>query len=111
MPFSSKLPPDFLWREDDGHPTLYLDAHAVARIRPVGNGWIVETLLDAPGLNRQQVAIRGVEFGRGWAHRWVQQRLRLVANACHRPDLAPPIVHGPIRRTYRWQLPSWAKVG
>lgn len=111
MPFSSKLPPDYVWQEDGEQHTLYLGDVALVRIKPLGAGWIAQILLEAPGIVRQQIAVRRVEFGKGWAARWVMQRQRVVANACGRPDLAPPVVHGPVRRSYAWQAPSWAKAG
>lgn len=109
MPSHTQLSPDYGWRQADEAHTLYLNDHPLVRIAPLGAGWLVETLLEAPGLTSQQVAVRHAEYGKGWAVRWVLQRQRLVAAACGRPDLAPPVVHGPFRRSYAWQAPSWSR--
>jgi hypothetical protein len=109
MPFNTKLSPDYVWRQAGEAHTLYLDEHALARIAPSGAGWLVETLLDTPGITPQQVAVRRAEYGKGWVGRWILQRQRLVAAACGRPDLAPPVIHGPPRRCYVWQAPSWSR--
>lgn len=109
MPLSSKLPPDYVWRDEHGQQTLYLNDRPLARVRRVAAGWRAEILFDAPGVAAQQAAVRGPEYGRIWACRWVAQRQRLVATACGRPDLVPPVIHGPPRRNLAWQAPSWAR--
>ncbi len=106
---NNKLPPDFTWRQDGDMHCLMLDEYEVARIVPVGAGWVVQTVLNAPGIARQQLAVLSVERGKRWASSWLKQRLRLVVEACNRQDLAPPVSHGPARRHYKWQNPTWAR--
>jgi hypothetical protein len=109
MSTSVQLPPDYVWEEDNGEQILSLNGYPLVRVAPVGSAWRVETLLEVPDITPQQVAVRRAEYGRGWANRWVLQRQRLIAPACGRPELAPPVVHGPPRRIFAWQMPSWAR--
>lgn len=112
MAAKSQLPPDFIWRDDGDVHTLYLDHHPIARVEPVGRGgWMVQTIIQAPGMQPQRFAARSVSLGRGRAARWALERQRLIARACGREDLAPPIVHGPPRRSFAWQQPSWCRAG
>lgn len=105
MPFNATLPPDFVWREDDDQMTLQLDDRPLARIRPMGAGWVVETTLEASGLSPHLVAVRSVAAGQRWATRWVKERQRLIATACARPDLAPMVVPQAATRRRSWQTP------
>lgn len=109
MTVSNKLPPAFRWQEDRDEFTLFLDSHPLVKVAPVGSGWRVDTLLEAPGIGLQQVAVRRAEYGKSWATRWVLQRQRAIATACGREDLIPPVAPAPPRRTYAWQAPSWAR--
>lgn len=103
---SSKLPSDFIWRQEQNEHTLYLDLTPIAKVLPVGGGLMVQSVLGVPGVEPLLFAVRSVENGKGSAIRWVAQRQRLIARACGRDDLAPPVVHGPPRRWYPWQYPS-----
>lgn len=109
MPARDKLSPDYVWRQQNDQHTLHLGEHALVRVEPFGTAWIARTLLTCTGITPQQCIVRNVDLGKGWATRWVLQRQRLIANACERPDLAPPVVHGPARRMYAWQRPGWAR--
>ncbi|MEJ2791005.1 MULTISPECIES: hypothetical protein [unclassified Pseudoxanthomonas] len=112
MAAKAKLPPDFVWRQEadvDAH-VMYLDAFPIARVEQTGNGgWVVQTLLDVPGVECQRWAVRNAELGRGSAGRWALQRLRLIVRACGREDLAPPMEPAKRRRFYAWQRPGWAQ--
>ena len=110
MTANCKLPPDFIWQQEGDTHTLYLDKHQIVRVAPVGKGgWMMETVIQEPGIEPQRFAVRTVDLGRGSAARWVLQRMRLIAKACGREDLAPPVVHGPARRIHAWQYPSWSR--
>lgn len=105
----AKLPLDYVWRQEADQHTLHLNDHALIRIVPVGAGWIVRTLLHVPGISPQQFAVRSVDSGKGWATRWTLDRQRVIARACGREDLAPPVVHAPPRRSFAWQHASWTR--
>ena len=110
MPAKCKLPPDFVWQEEGETRTLHLDQHPIARVVPVGQGgWMVETLIAAPGIEPQRFAVRTVDLGRGSAARWALQRMRLIVRTCGREDLSPPVAPANPRRVYSWQRPSWAQ--
>lgn len=109
MPLIGTLPPNFVWRVIDDQVILLLDSCHVARIRPMGAGWVMETLVEAPGLAAHQVAVRSVAAGQRWATRWAKERQRLIAAACGRPDLAPAAPPTPSSPRRRWQAPTWRR--
>jgi hypothetical protein len=105
----AKLPLDYVWRQEADQHILHLGNHSLICVLPVGAGWIVRTLLNVPGISPQQFAVRSVDSGKGWATRWTLDRQRLIARACGREDLAPPVVTAPPRRSFAWQHASWTR--
>lgn len=110
MPAAAKLPPDYNWQEKDGRHVFCLGDKPLVRVCRKGfGGWVVQPVVEAIGIDRQELAVRSLAAGRAAAVRWVSQRQRVVARVCGREDLAPPVVHGPPRRWYAWQYASWTK--
>lgn len=92
MPIAYHLPPEYQWRHEGTQQTLYLGDHDLIRVDPVRSGWIVQAIFKVPGVALQRFAVRSAESGRRHALRWTSERQRIIAHACGRDDLAPPII-------------------
>ena len=80
---SAPLPEGFSWEVGDQHRTLICHGHPIVRIAPERQGWIAKILVSGKGVRQDQVAVRSLDAGAGWATRWMLERqsalIRVVA--------------------------------
>jgi hypothetical protein len=80
---SAPLPEGFSW--DIGERTRTLVCHGVPilEIGPEREGWMAKILISGKGVRQEQIAVRSLDAGAGWATRWMLERqaalIRVVA--------------------------------
>ncbi|MBD9477362.1 hypothetical protein [Pseudoxanthomonas sp. PXM02] len=80
---TTALPEGFKWKVDEQRRTLFCRSHPIIEIGPERRGWIARILITGKGISHEEVAVRSLDSGEGWATRWALERktalLRVVA--------------------------------
>jgi hypothetical protein len=80
---SAPLPDGFSWQVEDQRRTLFCHGQPIVEIGPERQGWMARILISGKGISQEQVAVRSLDAGAGWAARWMMERqtalLRAVA--------------------------------
>jgi hypothetical protein len=107
MPNTLELSLDYEWRQDGDQHTLHLGEHALMRIDPERDVWILRSMLSASGLTPLRFAVRSVEIGKSKAVLWTMERQHIIAHACGRDDLVPPLSYYLPHLSYAGELANW----
>ncbi len=75
------LPEGFSWDVGDRHRTLICHGHPIVQIGPERQGWIAKILVSGKGVRQDQVAVRSLDAGAGWATRWMLERQSALIRA------------------------------
>lgn len=80
---SAPLPEGFTWDIAERRRTLVCHGVPIVEIGPEREGWMAKILIRGTGVRQEQIAVRSLEAGAGWATRWMLERqaalLRVVA--------------------------------
>ncbi|MBD9469138.1 hypothetical protein [Pseudoxanthomonas sp. PXM01] len=80
---TTALPEGFRWQADAQRRTLLCRGHPIIEIGPERRGWIARILVTGKGAGLEEIAVRSLDSGEGWATRWALERqtalLRAVA--------------------------------
>ena len=61
------LPEGFSWHVGDRRRTLVCRGRPIVEIGPERQGWIARILISGKGVRQDQVAVRSLDAGAGWA--------------------------------------------
>jgi len=78
---SAPLPEGFSWEIGDRQRTLICRGHPIVRIGPERQGWMAKILISGKGVRQDQVAVRSLDAGAGWATRWMLERQSALLRA------------------------------
>lgn len=84
---TTPLPEGFSWDIGDRRRTLVCHGQPIVEIGPEREGWIAKILIHGKGVRQDQVAVRSLDAGTGWATRWMLERQTALRRAV--ADLAP----------------------
>ncbi|MBD9470804.1 hypothetical protein [Pseudoxanthomonas sp. PXM01] len=75
------LPEGFSWDVGDRRRTLVCRGRPIVEIGPERQGWIARILISGKGVRQDQVAVRSLDAGTGWATRWMLERQTALIRA------------------------------
>lgn len=78
---SAPLPEGFSWDIGERRRTLVCHGHPIVEIGPERQGWIAKILITGKGVRQEQVAVRSLDAGTGWATRWMMERQSALIRA------------------------------
>lgn len=78
---SAPLPEGFSWDVGDRRRTLVCHGRPIMEIGPERQGWIAKILITGKGVRQDQVAVRSLDAGAGWATRWMLERQTALIRA------------------------------
>nr|WP_298128621.1 hypothetical protein [uncultured Pseudoxanthomonas sp.] len=80
---SAPLPEGFRWDIGERRRTLVCNGVPILEIGPEREGWMAKILISGKGVRQEQIAVRSLDAGAGWATRWMLERqaalIRVVA--------------------------------
>ncbi|MCH6483956.1 hypothetical protein MMG85_10305 [Pseudoxanthomonas sp. LH2527] len=80
---SAPLPEGFSWDIGERRRTLVCNGVPILEIGPEREGWMAKILISGKGVRQEQIAVRSLDAGAGWATRWMLERqaalIRVVA--------------------------------
>ena len=80
---SAPLPEGFIWDIGERRRTLVCNGVPILEIGPEREGWMAKILISGKGVRQEQIAVRSLDAGAGWATRWMLERqaalIRVVA--------------------------------
>lgn len=78
---SAPLPEGFSWDIGDRRRTLICHGRPILQIAPERQGWMAKILISGKGVRQDQIAVRSLDAGAGWATRWMLERQSALIRA------------------------------
>lgn len=79
----ASLAPEFTWRDESERAVLSLGKIALAHVEPIGNAWVVRTLMHqiTPVEPPARISVPTKEDGRAWIMHWAECRRAQIVHA------------------------------